>query len=506
VYAYGARIFDNITHRTLVTMLSNSRLFGMEIDGAASATYDADGKGLSITGTDGSEVYDVIVKDVYIHDIGNYGIVCDYAERVNIENVRIEDIGYCGIMILSSWYINIDRAYIDTITPGSAGNCYGVAFTAFDDAAYRITRYCTITNSVVANSTVWEGIDTHGGYNIRIENNFIYGCAVGIVLKMIPSAGTARSAASHCIVKGNTVYGGGNIGCYINGTTDLYARSNIISDNVFYECGEEGGDAIDTGAINLGYTYNTVISNNMIDKPYGSGIINKRNNYGFVITGNLIRDAQNSVANQTVGIYNYVDNVGIISGNQLYYVEAGLNTDVAQIGIYIGGDVENNVTLGPNANNYQTLITMADERVNYGHLTKPRARAYSAVNQLNLVDSTPTQVALGTENYDIGTNFASSTFTAPIDGYYRCSGQIMFSNVIADKLYVGQIYKNAASISDDYKHSALAQSLACKPSVTDYLSAGDTIKLYATSYADADTVDITLGTKYTFLEVEFIGD
>jgi len=506
IIGYGARIFDTATHRTLVILSARCKVFGLEVEGAGNSSYDANGKGISITGTEGSEVQYVTIQDCYVHGLGNYGIVCDYAWHVNIYNTHVEDIGYAGVMVLSSQDVNFDHGHIKDITPGDSLNCYGIAFTKLNDAAYELSRDCSITNSIVENVSIWEGIDTHGGHAIRIENNIVKGCSVGIVLKMAPSSGTAQVAATDCIVRGNIVYGLDDVGCYINGTADVIAKNNIVSDNIFIECGVEGGDSVDTGALYLGYTENTVVSNNVFRDCYASAIILRRVNNGFTITGNIIMDVQNTVVNQTTGIFVYLSSVGLISGNQILRNNASLNTYVGELGIYVGGDAGNSITLGQNQNNFTTKFSGDDGKVNGGFLTYPRARAYLGSNQLNLVNATPTQVTLGSEDYDIGANFASSAFTAPRAGYYRIRGSVTFASVIATKLYVGHIYKGAASIADDYKHSSLAQSLAATPEATVLLAVGDVITLYASSYSGDNTVDIIAGSKYTYLEVEFIGD
>lgn len=504
VYAYGARIFDKVTHRTLVTMASGSKLFGMEIEGAASATYDSNGVGIGVVGTLGSEVVYVTIKDCNVHDTGIYGIKNWYANHVDITNCYVHDIGYAGIMNLTCKDVKIDSCHIDTITPGSSLNCYGITFTNY--ATEGRSEDCSVTNSIVENATIWEGIDTHGGKGIRIQNNIVRGCAVGIVLKMSPSSGTADFAATDCVVDGNVVYGGGSLGLYVNGTTDLYARNNVVSNNVFYDCGGEGVARVTTCAVQIGYTYNSVISNNIVDKPYGSGILVKRGNVGFVVEGNIVTDAQNSIVDGTAGIYVYIDSVGIITNNQLNLVNAALNDYVAEVGIIIGGDAENNVTLGPNQNNYTVPMSIADEQVNYGFLTKPMARGYSSSAQSNLVNTEATQIVLGGESYDVGGNFASSAFTAPIAGKYRINGCVMFAGVIANKLYAVQLRVGATVLKDNYGHSGLASSLSVASEITAQLSAGQVVTLWAISFSGDNTVDIQTGERYTHLEVEFIGD
>jgi hypothetical protein len=57
----------------------------------------------------------------------------------------------------------------------------------------------------------------------------------------------------------------------------------------------------------------------------------------------------------------------------------------------------------------------------YVNTTAPVFRAYSTVNQTGIAATTLTKILFDTEEYDIGGNFASSRFTAPIDGYYHFS-------------------------------------------------------------------------------------
>ena len=504
VFAYATRIFDVTTSRTLITGASGGKLIGAEVEGNGNASYDADSNGIVLTGSSGSEVLGFNLRDCYIHNIGQYGIKNEYSWDVYIDNCVVEDIGYAGIMTLSGKRVHIHNSHIDGITPGTSSNCYGVAFTEYSGQTR--SEDCSITDSVVENSTIWEGIDTHGGKAIRIENNVVRGSAVGIVLKMAPSSGDADHAATDCIVKGNVVYGGGNIGCYINGASNLYAANNIIDSNVFVACGTEGGSYLDQGSIYIGYTKNTIISNNIIRDSFCAGIILRRNNEGAIVTGNMITDVQNTTGNNAVGITVYVSSEGLIANNQMIIDNAALNDVVGEIGIYVGGDAGNNITIGPNQNRFTTPFSGADERVNFGYLPKPMARGYSASGQTNLVNTTSTPVVLDGESYDVGGNFASNAFTAPIAGKYRIHGCVMFANVIAAKLYAVQIKSGATVLKDNYGHSGLASSLSIESGITVELAAGAVITLNAISFSGGDTVDIQAGSRYTHLEVEFIQD
>jgi hypothetical protein len=53
--------------------------------------------------------------------------------------------------------------------------------------------------------------------------------------------------------------------------------------------------------------------------------------------------------------------------------------------------------------------------------------AYASSNQ-SISSATATTVTFGTENYDVGADFASNTFTAPKTGRYHISGQVTFES------------------------------------------------------------------------------
>ncbi len=67
-----------------------------------------------------------------------------------------------------------------------------------------------------------------------------------------------------------------------------------------------------------------------------------------------------------------------------------------------------------------------------GEVTKaaqPAFLAESASNQTNLAINTTVDIVFGTEIYDVGSNFASNTFTAPVTGKYQLS-YMMYTNTM----------------------------------------------------------------------------
>jgi hypothetical protein len=129
------------------------------------------------------------------------------------------------------------------------------------------------------------------------------------------------------------------------------------------------------------------------------------------------------------------------------------------------------------------------------------AGATPATAQENLADATATQVVLGTEIYDVGSNFASNAYTAPTTGYYLVTASITYTSVTAAKAYRASIYVNDAEVARATQHSGLADTIAVPIYGIFSVTAGQTIKLYATQISGGAAVDIQNGSLYTFMHV-----
>jgi len=74
-----------------------------------------------------------------------------------------------------------------------------------------------------------------------------------------------------------------------------------------------------------------------------------------------------------------------------------------------------------------------------GIITKPLQPAFFAVpasEQSNIAINAQTTVVFGTERFDVGGNFASNTFTAPVTGKYMLSVSLRIDNVDKDYAYM----------------------------------------------------------------------
>lgn len=81
---------------------------------------------------------------------------------------------------------------------------------------------------------------------------------------------------------------------------------------------------------------------------------------------------------------------------------------------------------------FDTAGTEAMKIDSNGIVTKPLQPCFQSnpsSQQNNIAFNSYVQIVFGTEVYDVNSDFASNQFTAPVDGKYYLSGQILFSNM-----------------------------------------------------------------------------
>ncbi len=133
--------------------------------------------------------------------------------------------------------------------------------------------------------------------------------------------------------------------------------------------------------------------------------------------------------------------------------------------------------------------------------------AYKSAAQSNLTNNTWTKVTFDTEVYDTGEDFASSTFTVPVNGYYFVRGLVTFdsADMVADKLYNSAIYVDGAVVQYGFAHSTMASAALGVPvAKMFYLTAGQTVELYARQVSGGNTIDIGYGASVTNLDITLV--
>ena len=129
-------------------------------------------------------------------------------------------------------------------------------------------------------------------------------------------------------------------------------------------------------------------------------------------------------------------------------------------------------------------------------------RAYSTVST-DMYNTNWSQVTFGGENFDIGNNFASNTFTAPSNGYYEVNATIQIEH--RQDVFVIKIVKSNADYSFEYSpFDGTNSNTDWSISISDvvYMTTGQTIKIYCKVEKTTSHVYTITGTKNTFVSVQ----
>ena len=170
------------------------------------------------------------------------------------------------------------------------------------------------------------------------------------------------------------------------------------------------------------------------------------------------------------GVNTGINNVGLGEG-------AGYNITSGNSNIIIGKDITAASATADNQLNIGGWIVGAT-----GQITKPYQPAFSvtvAAEQTNIATGTDVTVVWGTEVFDVGSNFASNTFTAPVTGKYQLSVTLRLNNVdSASPYYIVSFFSSNRSyrfIYDSTVFAADADYWATSLSALVDMDANDTV-------------------------------
>jgi len=161
--------------------------------------------------------------------------------------------------------------------------------------------------------------------------------------------------------------------------------------------------------------------------------------------------------------------------------------------VAISGDTSGAVTLTvPATAGTQTVTFPAATGTAMVSGNMPAFRAYSSSNQ-SISASTLTKVTFGTENFDTNNNFASSTFTPTVAGYYQINGGAELSGASFATYTEVCIYKNGSIYSyNQFNSSGYAAVFNTTTSgISDIVycnGSTDYIEIYVASSATTPTV------------------
>ena len=109
----------------------------------------------------------------------------------------------------------------------------------------------------------------------------------------------------------------------------------------------------------------------------------------------------------------------------------------------------------------------------------PAFYAYLSVN-MTINNVAATKIILGTERFDTNNNFASSTFTPTVAGYYQITGVITIDAVVNNTGLIAIIYRNGQPWQTSTAMSSAVLYPTATVSALIYLNgAGDNVELYA---------------------------
>ncbi len=123
--------------------------------------------------------------------------------------------------------------------------------------------------------------------------------------------------------------------------------------------------------------------------------------------------------------------------------------------------------------------------------TMPKVSAYKSTDQTGLTAGAYNKITFDTEVYDVGSNFASSTFTAPYAGYVQVNISVYKNGTTgADAL---AIYKNGSQHKRIMNHPIVRAATIVGGTATIQVAASDTLEIYyfaqnATDIVGASTI------------------
>lgn len=245
-----------------------------------------------------------------------YGVYLEQVTDFEVSQVAVKNIAYGGIVVLSGIGGSVVRNKIsNVIQPSGFVNSYGIALTR--NSAQNITDAPRTSGVAVDGNTIdgvvnWEGIDTHGGQDLRIVNNRILNTNVGIGLVPCPDTGGTDTYAPIGIhVSGNyidsTMTDGSRsqgiqlVGAGATPGSPVEPASAIITGNTILNHGVDslaGG-----GAIVAYFTRGAVIVGNRMVVPAVCGIQLYHSNDGITVAGNTVTDVWTTATATAAAVY-----------------------------------------------------------------------------------------------------------------------------------------------------------------------------------------------------------
>ena len=186
-------------------------------------------------------------------------------------------------------------------------------------------------------------------------------------------------------------------------------------------------------------------NSNLIQGDFDSATVNNRTKF------------QTSTVNANTGVYAVPNGTGTVAGFQA--ANNSNPTNASKIVMATNGSTDTQIISGVNGSgtylplSFYTNNTLAGQFDTSGNLTvtggitvgataAPAFSAYANAN-ISMANNTATKILFQTEEFDTNSNFASSTFTPTVAGYYQINAAISFGGWTSTYLFT-IIYKNGS--------------------------------------------------------------
>ncbi|NYH92435.1 right-handed parallel beta-helix repeat-containing protein [Actinopolymorpha rutila] len=297
---------------SLTSGASGTVIREVRFTGPGATNYGGNRRAIHLQGNSAtSRVGDVLVEGCTISG-WSFGVSCRLGERITVRGCKILTMGYAGVHFFSVNRCKVTDNYIDDVRlTGSNVDCYGITINRIENvtiAAEPLSEGGLVSRNQVLN-VAWEGIDSHGGINLVIADNYVYGCLNGIALVAGGNENNVETyACKAMVVRGNVVVSG-----VTNGTKEVGIKvvgagtavgalvdgaTGIISGNYVHGHGKIG--STNAAGIMVYYTSGMVITDNIVVEPSSFGINAYHTNRGVVIANNLVIDPWDASVNSTL--------------------------------------------------------------------------------------------------------------------------------------------------------------------------------------------------------------
>lgn len=264
------------------------------------------------------------VADNYVN---NYCLKFDDCKNIKVQNCTFKEISvaYCimfmngckyfdvignsiidyavnGIEIINgAEYANISNNVIKFPNFQISSNNYPIALGGSNitpgDDPLPISKHINCCNNYIECDTVkWEGIDCHGGYDIKIIGNTVIDSGNAIVITPITTSNAATERPNNVIITDNFIDGKNNetaglYGINIASDSTANAKNITIANNTIKNVGYSTATGEYGGGMRLSYVTNCLIDNNIIDDCGNIGIAIDN------VSNNEIKISNNSITN-----------------------------------------------------------------------------------------------------------------------------------------------------------------------------------------------------------------